>query len=72
MILIITIIAIILIVCYLQIIEPYYDPVSCVVMYRRMRNAVSRGELTNLQADLLWIIKKYDLACGSRNFDNNY
>lgn len=48
--------------------ENYYDPVSCVIMFRVLKNAIKTGELTNDQANLLWMVRRYDMDCGSQIF----
>lgn len=50
--------------------EHYYDPVSCVRAMKMMKNAIRDGELTEKQANILWISKKYDSDCGNANFCN--
>lgn len=48
--------------------ENFLDPVSCVIMLRRMKDDVKNGYLTNKQAEMLWISNRYDMACGSQKF----
>jgi hypothetical protein len=65
---ILLILTIIYIICQLtkkRSIEPYWDYNSCVLMLRKLKEAVARGELTNRQAEILWISKGFSRDCGS-------
>jgi hypothetical protein len=41
-----------------------FSPITCVTTARCLRNMINSGELTNKEAEMLWISQQYDANCG--------